>query len=109
MPELVNTGDPDINMCNRNTRLILAALGLDTNFEEAPSMDVRDLEMACKSFLGNGEGKEVISAYRRRTGGKIGNVLDVGIDPNYYRERITQIMFACGDALDLGATHAYFA
>ena len=96
----------DFNLCNRNARLVLSALGFDPHFEESNQISIGELIDACSRYENSDiasivdNGKETVV---------MGNVHNIGIPAGYISEKIYTMKRLCIMAETKGATHAYFA
>jgi len=102
--------DGDVNMCNRNARIFVTALGLNPEFEEL-SVPVTEFRTALEQFLSseiasvidNGRPAEVFK-------GQAGCIeIQAGLRPGYLADKVQAALQLTIEAQDKGATHVYFA
>jgi hypothetical protein len=97
--------DRDCNMSNRNTRTVLAALGLSTDFENDAPMLPQELWAACNRFLSS----DIAGVVDCGRDAKVsGNMVECGLPEGYIAGRVQQIVNLCAEAMLDGATRCYF-
>ena len=97
--------DRDCNMSNRNARTVLSALGMDTDFENAPDMLPQELWAACCRFLESDIAGVVDCGRDARVSG---NMVECGLPEGYITGRVVQIRDLCAEAMLAGASRCYF-
>lgn len=112
-PEMVRPWDSDLdcNMGNRNARLVLSALGLNSDLEDMPQFSVQELWAACGLYLTSHMEELVDNGFESTVNDEPGKclVIEGGLRPGYITERIAQIKAQCELVMQHNATHAYFA
>lgn len=115
-PERVKPED-ELNMANGNARHFLSALGLDPDFEEAPQIQVREFEAACRRYLSSELGALIDQGTPtvESRGGVVEGidcgkalVIHCGRREGYLEEKVALALRLCADAIPKGATHVYF-
>jgi hypothetical protein len=100
-----------LNMSNGNAVAFLAALGLDTDFWDAPSMQVREFEAACRRFLTSDLPDYVDRGTPTVTHAKPGcaTIVQCGRPEGYMVMRVSMALRLTGEAIAKGATHCHFS
>lgn len=104
--------DPEdyLNMANGNASAFMAALGLDTNFWDAPQMPINEFADACRRFLTSDLPDYVDRGTPTVTHAKPGcaTVIACGRPEGYMTMRVSLALRLTGEAIARGATHCYF-
>jgi hypothetical protein len=97
--------DKDCNMSNHNARAVFAALGMNTDFENASAMLPQELWAACGRFLSS-DLAELVDCGKAPEFSA--SVIDCGRGAGYITRRVNQIHELCELAMLSGAVRCYF-
>ena len=104
--------DPEdyLNMANGNAAAFMAALGLDTDFWDAPPMEIGEFESACHRFLTSDLPDYVDRGIATETYAKEGcaTIVRCGRPEGYMVMRASIALRLTREAIARGATHCYF-
>ena len=95
-------GCPEFNVSNSNAASILASLGLEPNFWDAPPYSLEQVEAECVTFLRIASGTEADAQVSAR---QTGNAIHCGRREGYMTDRVTQLLEVVRYGLEHGATH----
>lgn len=97
--------DEELNMSNSNASAVLSALGLDSNFWDAPAKPIEELEQAISFYLNS----EIASFLDRGTASTAkGSWIDCGRREGYITEKVKIAEQCVKEAKGKGATKYYF-
>lgn len=96
----------ELNFSNSNASDICAALGMETDFNNAAPTTIEDFRKKCESFL-SGDLKHFID--KKIESKKDGNWMDCGRREGYLKEKIELLLSSCLYAHLQGAKLVYFS
>lgn len=101
----------DMNVCNANACAILAALGMDTEFWDAPPCPIDEFERNCELFLTNPLRHIMDSGTKTVVNEATGQatMIECGRRPGYLTDHVQFALALTREAKALGATKVYFS